>query len=82
MKSLIKIYLKYIGGAIGLIFLFLAAELIITGTIADRIFEKGSGSYESQVRQMGIRCRFPRRARWKTDRSLKRRPVRQDLPLP
>lgn len=53
MKSLIKIYLKYIGGAIGLIFLFLAAELIITGTIADRIFEKGSGSYESQVRQMG-----------------------------
>lgn len=53
MKSLLRIYLKYIGGVIGIVLFFLIIELIIAGTIAQRVYDNGSNGYERRVREMG-----------------------------
>lgn len=53
MRSLIKIYLKYIGGIIGLVFFFLIVEMIVTSGIIQKVYDEGSSRYESNIREMG-----------------------------
>ena len=53
MRSLIKIYLRYIGGIIGLVFFFLIVEMIVTSGIIQKVYDEGSSRYESNIREMG-----------------------------